>query len=77
MIALYQRALQVLSNGKEGESLQVDRKTHQALLAFQRDVLLFQGKDIDGLPGPKTTKAFLDRLKATLSKTPILQENTS
>lgn len=62
MMALYQRALQLLWYDITVDGL-FWGNTLTTLKATQRDNLGFQWKDIDGLPGPKTTEKLIEILQ--------------
>ena len=67
MMALYQRSLQLLWSDITVDAL-FWRQTYTILKTIQEKKLGFQWKDIDGLPGPKTTTALIEALQKEIEK---------
>ena len=61
MIALYQRALGLLWHETKIDA-RFGGDTYKQLKKVQEEKLKFTGTDIDGFPGPKTTKALIELL---------------
>lgn len=79
MMALYQRALQLLTSSS---TLAIDARfgtdTYKALMKTQKETLKFTWKEADGLPGPKTTTALINALweKSTKPVEIIIEKET-
>lgn len=69
MVALYQRSIQHLTILKIRVDARFGPRTFEKLMKTQKEVLKFEWKAVDGIPGPKTTQAIIDALKIALDKT--------
>ncbi len=67
MMALYQRSIQLFWDLELVIDARFGPKTFKKLMKTQKDVLHFEWKAPDGIPGPKTTKAIINALKMALN----------